>query len=286
MKIMKKIASEAQRHALAESVRQAYMEIFPTPTIESKLDVLEPESYIAITCSPSKGVDATLEMSARLAQRGFKIVPHIAAKMVKDEAHLREIMACLDDMPIVSLFVPGGDSVKPAGKYSTALELLRDIAEFDHKFNEIGVAAHPEGHPSVSDAVLMEQLLKKQEFSNYIVTQMCFDADIIGRWICDMREHGVTLPIWLGLPSASDRGTLMTTSLRIGVGASLLYLKNHSNIVLRLLMSKAYNPDNLLINLAPHLADPYYDIRGHHIYCFNQVEKAEKWRHEFLAGLD
>ena len=286
MKSMKKIASEAQRHTLAESVRQAYMEIFPTPTIESKLDVLEPESYIAITCSPSKGVDATLEMSARLAQRGFKIVPHIAAKMVKDEAHLREIMARLDDMPIVSLFVPGGDSVKPAGKYSTALELLRDIAEFDHKFKEIGVAAHPEGHPSVSDAVLMEQLLKKQEFSNYIVTQMCFDADIIGRWIRGMREHGVTLPIWLGLPSASDRGTLMTTSLRIGVGASLLYLKNHSNIVLRLLMSKAYSPDNLLINLAPQLADPHYDIRGHHIYCFNQVEKAEKWRHEFLAGLD
>lgn len=282
---MKKIASDAQRLALAETVRQAYMEIFPTASVESKLDVLEPESYVAITCSPSKGVEETLAMAERVAQRGFKVVPHVAAKMVKDEAHLREIMARLDNMPIESLFVPGGDAAAPAGKYSTALELLRDIAEFDHRFANIGVAAHPEGHPAVSNEVLMEQLLKKQEFANYLVTQMCFDARVIGSWIREMREKGVTLPIWLGLPSVSDRATLMTTSLRIGVGNSLRYLKNHSNIVMSLLKSRAYRPDDLLIDLAPHLADPIFNIRGHHIYCFNQVEKAEQWRHEFLAEL-
>ena len=147
---MKKIASDAQRHALAETVRQAYMEIFPTASVESKLDVLEPESYVAITCSPSKGVEETLAMAERLALRGFKVVPHVAAKMVKDETHLREIMARLDDMPIESLFVPGGDAATPAGKYSTALELLRDIAEFEHRFTNIGIAAHPEGHPGAS----------------------------------------------------------------------------------------------------------------------------------------
>ena len=282
---MQKTVPEAQRHALAESVRQAYMEIFPTASIESKLDVLEPESYVAITCSPSKGVEETLSMSERLALRGFKVVPHVAAKMVKDETHLREIMARLDDMPIESLFVPGGDAAKPAGKYSTALELLRDIAEFDHQFTNIGVAAHPEGHPAVSNEVLLEQLLKKQEFANYLVTQMCFDAEIIGSWIPQIRENGVTLPVWLGLPSVSDRSTLMKTSLRIGVGNSLRYLKNHSNVVVRLLKSRAYRPDDLLIDLAPHLADPLFDIRGHHIYCFNQVEKAEEWRHEFFERL-
>lgn len=282
---MHKMTSEVHRHALAESVREAYMEIFPTATIESKLDVLEPHSYVAVTCSPSKGVDVTLDMCERLVLSGFRVVPHVAAKMVRDVAHLREIMARLDDMPIVSIFVPGGDAAKAAGKYSTALELLRDIAEFDHRFTEIGVAAHPEGHPSVSNDVLMEQLLKKQEYANYLVTQMCFDADIIACWIRNIRESGITLPVWLGLPGVSDRRSLLTTSLRIGVGNSLRYLKNHGNIVARLLRSKAYRPDELLLELAPYLADPYFDIRGHHIYCFNQVEKAEQWRHEFLADL-
>ena len=279
---MNKITSATHQHALAESVREAYMEIFPTATIEAKLDVLEPRSYVAITCSPTKGVDATLNMSARVAGRGFQVVPHVAAKMVRDKAHLREIMARLDDMPISSIFVPGGDAAKPIGEYSTALELLRDIVDFEHRFTEIGVAAHPEGHPSVSNEVLTAELLKKQEFANYLVTQMCFDADIIGNWIHKIREVGVTLPAWLGLPGVSERSTLIKTSLRIGVGDSLRYLKNRGKIAARLLQHKSYRPDDLLINLSPYLADPTLNIAGHHIYCFNEVEKSEQWRKQFL----
>ena len=103
----------------------------------------------------------------------------------------------------MSLFVPGGDASKPAGKYLKALDLLRDIAEFDHRFELIGVAGHPEGHPAVTDDVLLEELLLKQEFSNYVVTQMCFKADIIGNWVHKIRDAGVTLPVWVGLPSVS-----------------------------------------------------------------------------------
>jgi methylenetetrahydrofolate reductase (NADPH) len=283
---MKNLKSDTDRLALAHSVREAYMEIFPTDSVESKLDVLEPGAFVAVTCSPSKGIDETLDMSARIAARGFKVVPHIAAKMVVDESHLREIMARLDDMPIVSLFVPGGDSSKPAGKYGKALDLLRDIAEFDHRFEDIGVAGHPEGHPAVTDDVLLDELLKKQEFSNYVVTQMCFNADVIGNWVHKIRDAGVTLPVWVGLPSVSNRVSLMTTSLRIGVGNSLRYLKNHGNIAAQLLKTKEYRPDDLLVDLAPYISNADLNIQGHHIYCFNQVAKAEQWRHEFLAALE
>jgi len=282
---VKQLASDAERQALLKSVEEAYMEIFPTPSIESKLDVLEPNSYVAVTCSPSKGVDVTLDIVERLAHRGFKVVPHIAAKMVKDDAHLREILKRLDDLPIISIFVPGGDSAQPIGRFSNAVELLRAIAEVDHKFTEIGVAGHPEGHPAVSNEVLLEHLLEKQEISNYMVTQMCFDADVLAAWLRDVREQGVTLPAWLGLPGVSDRRTLVTTSLRIGVGNSVRYLKNHGKIAARLLMSRTYRPDRLLADLAPYIADPAYRIAGHHIYCFNQVERTEQWRHEFLDSL-
>ena len=120
-----------EKKMLEHTVHEAYMEIFPTPTIESKLDVLEPGSYVAVTCSPSKGVDETLDMSERLAKRGFKVVPHIAAKMVRDETHLQGILKHLDDLPIISIFVPGGDADKPAGKYTCALDLLRAISEHE-----------------------------------------------------------------------------------------------------------------------------------------------------------
>jgi len=268
---------------IADTVREAYMEIFPTDSIEERLQILQPGSYVAVTCSPSKGVTETLEMSKRLTDRGFKVIPHVAAKMVRDRAHLNEIMARLADMPVHSLFVPGGDAPKPAGVYTNALALLRDIAEFDHQLTEIGIASHPEGHPAVSDDVLLEELLKKQEFANYAVTQMCFDADRIGAWVRTIRDAGFMLPVWLGLPSVSNRASLLTTSLRIGVGNSLRYLKNHGKIAAKLLKAKDYRPDDLLLELGPYLADRELNIAGHHIYCFNQVAIAEQWRQEFLA---
>jgi methylenetetrahydrofolate reductase (NADPH) len=224
-------------------------------------------------------------MAERLANRGFKIVPHIAARMVQDKQHLGEIMARLNDLPVISIFVPGGDAAKPVGDYSKALELLRDIAEFDHRFTEIGIAGHPEGHPTVRNDVLLEEMRQKQQFSNYIVTQMCFDAEIIGNWVRDIRGEGILLPVWLGLPSVSNRASLMATSLRIGVGNSLRYLRKNSRIVTQLMRSKNYRPDDLLLELAPYLADQELNIQGHHIYCFNQVEKAEQWRRAFLAEL-
>ncbi len=55
--------SELQRETLIKIVHESYMEIFPTASIESRLDVLEPGSYVAVTCSPTKGVDETLAMS-------------------------------------------------------------------------------------------------------------------------------------------------------------------------------------------------------------------------------
>lgn len=282
---MTKNDSVPQRDALIDAVRKSYMEIFPTATIESKLDVLEPSSYVAVTCSPTKGVAETLDMAHRLADRGFRVVPHVAARMVRDKAHLREIVKRLDDTPIVSLFVPGGDADKPAGNYRSALELLRDIADMEHRFEEIGIAAHPEGHPFISDEILMEQLLQKQEFANYLVTQMCFDADAIGSWLYKIRDCGVTLPICLGLPGAVNRSSLIETSLRIGVGDSLRFLKKQRKNAAHLFASRDYRPDKLLFSLADHLANPDFKILGPHIFCFNQVERTEHWRHDFLEKL-
>ena len=274
-----------QRDALIESVREAYMEVFPTGSIESRLDALQPGSYVAVTCSPSKGADETIAMSERLAARGFRVVPHIAARSVADRSHLRDIVRRLRDQPIISVFVPGGDADEPVGDYSTALQLLRDLADMDHNFSEIGVAAHPEGHAHANEDELLHLLLEKQQVANYLVTQMCFEADLIGNWLQLIRNGGVTIPAWLGIPGVVDRSALLKTSLRIGVGDSVRFLKKRGDIARRLLRSKTYSPNQLLYDLAPYLADPSYGIGGHHLYCFNQVAGTEAWRADFLYEL-
>ncbi len=277
--------SELQRETLIKIVHESYMEIFPTASIESKLDVLEPGSYVAVTCSPTKGVDATLDMSERLAARGFKVVPHIAARMVRNKTHLREIIGRIDQSPIISLFVPGGDADVPAGDYSSALDLLRDIADIDHQFTEIGIAAHPEGHPIASDEELIEQLLAKQEYANYLVTQMCFDAGRIEAWLREIRSRGVHLNAWLGMPGASERSALIKTSLRIGVGDSVRFLKRQGKKAALLMASREFVPDKLQYELAPIMAMPELNVAGQHVYCFNQVERSEQWRHDFVESL-
>jgi len=271
--------------ALARALHASYMEIFPSPSIEQRLDVLEPGCYVAVTCSPARGVDVTLDLSEHLLARGFRVVPHIAAKMVRDHGHLQEIMRRLGDSGMDSIFVPGGDAPRPLGKYATALQLLRDIAEFDHRLQHIGVAAHPEGHPAVDSESLLRELVAKQPYATYLVTQMCFDAAALATWLRMIRASGVTMPAWIGLPGVFDRAALLTASLRIGVGASLRLLRDRSRLIRRLLGPKIYRPDVFLREFAPRLAEPDLGIAGFHLFCFNKVKESEDWRRQFLAGL-
>lgn len=277
--------SEMERQALAHAVHQSYMEVFPSPSVEHRLDVLEPRSYVAITCSPTHGVDATLDLTERVVRRGFRVVPHVAAKMVRDHRHLQQIMRRLGDLGVDSIFVPGGDAPRPLGPYATALELLRDIAVFDHRFRHIGVAAHPEGHPAVDSESLLRELAAKEPIANYLVTQMCFDAAALADWLRLIRGRGITMTAWIGLPGVFNRAALLSASLRIGVGASLRLLRDRGRLVGRLFGPKTYRPDAFLHELAPRLADPKLGIAGFHLFCFNRVEQSETWRRQFVAHL-
>jgi len=267
---------------LAGLMGQAYLEVIPTKTIVDRLVHLPQHSYLSITCSPATGVGPTLDMVDELRalpeERQLKLVPHIAARVVRDKGHLREILARLDDAKVGSVFVPGGDAARPAGDYDCSLDLLRDIADIGHKFEDVGVAAHPEGHPLVDDDELLRLLKEKQQVANYLVTQMCFDSTVMVNWLKSIRRAGVTLPAWLGLPGVAEIPKLISLSLKIGVGQSVNVLRKQKGLVRKMLSAKPYQPDDLLAGLVPWLDDPVLDIPGFHLFSFNNVEKTERWR--------
>jgi methylenetetrahydrofolate reductase (NADPH) len=274
---------DAPRQALARAVQEAYLEVFPSPGIEQKLEALEAGAWVAITCSPRRGIAATLDLGARLVDRGLRIVPHLAARMVRDRAQLREIMDRLKGLGVESVFVVGGDARQPLGSYTTALQLLQDIAALDHGLRHIGVAAHPEGHPAVDGEVLLQALADKQPLANYLVTQLCFDAAALAAWLGSIRARGISMPAWIGVPGVLDRPALLATSLRIGVGASLRVLRDRGRTVGRLFAPKVYHPDALLCDLAPWLPDAGLGVAGFHLFCFNRVTETEDWRRQFVA---
>ena len=278
--------SETVAKRIRQDLQKSYMEIIPVPGIEDKLDSLPSDMYLAVTCSPTKGVDETLELSEKLIERGFKVTPHIASKCVSGEKHLETIIKKLDELGIESIFVPGGDRPEPMGDFNNALDLLKALKKLGHNLNKIGMAAHPEGHPDVSDEILMEALEEKKDLADFIVTQMCFDAEILNDWMNQIQKKGIELPVWVGLPGVIERGRLLKTSLRIGVGDSLRFLRKKSQVATELMKSSIYNPDDLVRDITEQIDINDSKLAGYHIYCFNQIETTEKWRTERISALN
>jgi len=277
--------SEAVGKRMQEDLENAYMEIIPVPGIEERLGALQPNTHLAVTCSPTKGVDATIELSEKLIAQGFQVIPHIAAKCVSGEKHLETIVKRLDALSVESIFVPGGDRPEPIGEFNNAYDLLKALQKSGHNIKNIGIAAHPEGHPDVNEKILMEALEKKKDLADYIVTQMCFDANILGDWLVRINQQGVHLPVWVGLPGAIERGRLLRTSLRIGVGDSLRFLRKKSQVAAELMKSSIYNPDKLVTSISEYKDIADTNLAGYHIFCFNQIEITEKWRTETISKL-
>jgi len=103
--------------------------------------------------------------------------------------------------------------------------------------------------------------------------------------LVDISNRGIKLPVWVGLPGAIERAQLIKTSLRIGVGDSLRFLRKKSLVAADLMKSSVYKPDDLVGDIGQYKNAPDMNIAGYHIFCFNQVESTEKWRNETIARL-
>lgn len=123
--------------ALKTAIKSLYLEIVPADGIEDEVLRLPDGAYVGITCSPRKGIGATLELVDRLRGHDYHLVPHIAARQVRDAGHLREILAHLADQDIKTVFVPGGDIDPPAGQFDSAFQLRHKHSETSRSFQPI-----------------------------------------------------------------------------------------------------------------------------------------------------
>lgn len=270
-------AAFAEQSALSLLLKEPRYEVIPVQGIEQKVAALPYGATVTVTASPSLGLDRTLDASVALAARGFRVVPHFAARMVGGRGHLERLVQRLEGSEIREAFVVGGDADPPAGDYADAGELLEELAGLAHPFVRVGIGGYPEGHPLVPDDRLLEALLRKQPFATHLVTQLCFDADALAAWVADIRAAGVELPVIVGLPGVVERRKLAEISLRTGVGASLRYLRKHGRQIVTLARSRRYDPTALAGEVAVRAADKSLGIRGAHLFTFNQVEQTRDW---------
>jgi methylenetetrahydrofolate reductase (NADPH) len=275
---------EEPREGLTNALARARFEIIPIRGAEEQASHLPRGTTVTVTCSPARGIEATISLAERLTRQGLQAVPHISARLVVDRAHLQDVVQRLADLGLRHIFVVGGDVKHPAGPFASALDLLRAMAELGHPFEEIGVAAYPEGHPFIDETALRQALSSKQDFATYMVTQICFDPQAIVRWLSGVRRGGIELPVYIGAPGVVDRAQLLRVSIKVGVGTSLRFISKQRGLATTLLKPGSYHPTTLLERLAPYVGDAGYRIQGLHLNTFNQVEETEAWRQQMLVA--
>jgi methylenetetrahydrofolate reductase (NADPH) len=282
-----------RRSTLAPPAREALARLLAAPTFEliplkasmAQAAFLPAGSTVSVTASPAKGIEATVALCEQLQAVGFRAVPHLSARMVRDRAHLVDLIAWLEGAGVDRAFVVGGDAKEP-GDYVDGLSLLRGMAEIGHPLSEIGIPAYPQGHAFIADGPLLAALHAKAAFASYMTTQLCFDPGSIATWIAARRGEGLRLPVHVGVPGVAEPQKLLAISARIGVADTHRFLVKNVRFVTKLVRSGGfYRPDGLLEGLAPHLADPTAGIVDLHMYTFNAVEGFESWRRVYLAKL-
>lgn len=281
-----KSSSNTKTETSSSLLHDPRYELMPFESFGEQIDHLPDSATVTITASPQLELKATIEWSEKAAERGFEVVPHVSARYVRDEDHLLEIAERLRAVGITDIFVPGGDREEPIGEFESAYELLAALENIEYEFEEVGITGYPEGHEFLTDETLAEAMEKKAPYATYITTQLCYDPQAVIDWIEEIRDCSVELPVKVGIPGVMKYEKLLNISRKVGVGDSMRFLKKTSGIlgfVKQLIGSRGrYKPDELIDGLVPYADDPYYGIRGLHIYTFNQIPDIESWRKERL----
>jgi len=267
----------AQRPGVAHLLAEPTWELIPLKNAREQAGHLPPGSTVSVTASPAKGLDATLDLAIELEQAGHRAIPHLSARMVHDEHHLRRLLGRMVDAGIDRTFIVGGDEEIP-GEYPDALSLLQAMADTGILPKHVGIGCYPQGHPFIPDDRLLAALQAKARYASYMTSQLCFDPKAIASWLAARRTEGIEVPLRIGIPGVAEIPKLISISARIGVrDASRFILKNKRFVGQLLRSGGIYRPTSLVEDLGPLAADASANVVGVHVYTFNNVGATVDW---------
>ena len=228
-------------------------------------------------------VDTLTSAAKRIHDLGYKPVPHFASRRLSTKAALEtRIRRAAEEAGVTDVLVIGGGLERQAGEFSSTMEVL-ETGFFDkYGITEMGVAGHPEGSPEFSEAVAIEALRLKKNFGERtgaklrVVTQFGFDADRFIRYSESLREHGVDLPVHLGVAGPAKITTLIKYAAMCGVGNSISFLKK--NALSLTALATSHSPEGVVGPIEQHaVANPTSAIKQIHIFPFGGLKKSSEW---------
>ena len=255
--------------------------------VDEAVAALPSGAAVSVTCSPVKGIPATLDLAGRLHDLGHDTVPHLSARTVEDRGHVGRIAKWLRDNGVREVFVIAGDGARARGPYVEALPFLRDLLDASPGLAAVGVPGYPDTHPFIGHRELHDVLRAKLAviaeagLAGSVTTQMCLDAPHIVRWLAEERSRGLEVPVDVGVAGVVDRAKLLTMGVRLGVGTSLRFLRNNRSVVTSMFAPGGYDPTDLVVALAEDAER--LGARGLHCYTFNRMSTTLAWQERMLA---
>ncbi|MGP4014582.1 methylenetetrahydrofolate reductase [Saccharopolyspora sp. 5N708] len=283
----KEVADGSRRRSdLADLVHNISYEVMPfKKTEQDVLDHVPTSVPLTVTVTEAKGIDTTLDLTERLVRHGYRVAPHLPARLFVDAQHVGDVMARLGESGVTSVFVIGGDAPKPVGAFADAFSLLQAMEAANHPFQEVGIGGYPEGHSVIPQEAIALALKQKAPLATRVLTQICFDATTTSSWAAGIAGAGVELPVYVGIPGPVNRQKLMRISAGIGLGQSARFLQKQQSLLWRFLLPGGYNPTKLAKQLGTAAPKVRTNIRGLHIFTFNELRRTEIWRQELLASV-
>jgi len=238
---------------------------------------------------------------ARLAAAGMRPVAHVPARAFRSLGELDAFLGGLRAAGVAEVLVLGGDAERPGcAELPEALAVLRSGLLQKHGLlaHGVGVAAHPEGHPSIAEGALAEALLRKAAWAQaegvelYFETQFCFEAAPVIAWErrtrAALREalgERARLPrVRLGVAGPAKVSSLVRFAAFAGVGSSLRFISRYGGNVLKLATTAA--PDALVAGVAAHMEKERGDclIDGFHFFPLGGFHATLRWANAVADG--
>lgn len=244
--------------------------------------------YIAHT--PKASVDDVMRVAIKVQAAGFAASPHLVARRLPGEQALRVSLARLRDHGVEQALLVAGDLDRPLGPFRSTLEVMATGALEEAGLKRIGVAGHPEGHPTVGPAELLCALRAKQEFAArsgiavHVVTQFGFNPEGICAWDRMLTREGITLPVHVGLAGPTPILKLLKFATQCGVGTSMSSLLKSTGAVASL-TGLAAGPDEMLVGLVRGCArHPGSRVVQPHVYSFGGALATAGWLRSVMEG--
>jgi methylenetetrahydrofolate reductase (NADPH) len=172
-------------------------------TTVAELAPLAP-SFVSVTYGAGGSTrELTHRLVVDLLADGMNPMAHLTA-VEHTRAELEDIVARYRDAGVRNVLALRGDApagvTEPLRALEHAIDLARLVREVAGPEASVGVAAHPEGHPSSpSLAEDRRHLAAKLEVADFAVTQFFFDATDHLRLVEDLAALGCTKPVLPGI---------------------------------------------------------------------------------------